>query len=137
MTLDDVIEKVATLKPHQFDDATVTSWVSDVEMSMWDDIVSHYDDTNPEVEYDDDGELITDLPRPEAYDATADGDTELMVPAPYDDVYIKYCAAQVDYWAGDYARYNNSMIMYNQALDKYASWFNRTYLSKQPTNYGI
>jgi hypothetical protein len=131
MTLDEVIEGLATLKPHQYDDATVTKWVSDLEMALWDDVVSKHEDTNPNVEYDDDGELITDMSRPEAYDATSDGDTALMVPAPYDAVYIKHCAAQVDYWAGDYARYNNSMIMYNTALDKFTKWFHSTYEPKQ------
>lgn len=56
---------------------------------------------------------------------------EMLVPAPYDDIYIKWLEAQIDYANGEYAKYNNSISMYNAAYDAYAKWYNRTHMPIQ------
>lgn len=58
-----------------------------------------------------------------------------MVPNPYDDLYIKYLMAQVDYHNAELARYNNSMVMYNIALSDFANWYNRSHRPKQTHYY--
>ena len=68
------------------------------------------------------------------YDPEQDMDTVLMVPEPYSDVYVKYLAAQIDYHNAEFARYNNSMVMYNMALTAFADWYNRTHMPLQ-NNY--
>ena len=40
-------------------------------------------------------------------------------------------AAQVDYHNAEFARYNNSMVMYNMLLAEYANWINRTHMPAQ------
>ena len=45
---------------------------------------------------------------------------ELLVPAPYDDIYIKWLEAQIDYANGEYGKYNNSITMYNSAFLTFA-----------------
>lgn len=63
--------------------------------------------------------------------------TELLVPHPYDDVYIKWLEAQIDYANGEYGKYNNSITMYNAAYSAYEKYYNRTHkpISKDFTHF--
>ena len=51
--------------------------------------------------------------------------TELLVPAPFDEMYIHWLEAQIDYANGEYGRYNNSILMYQTDYDAYANYYNR------------
>lgn len=52
---------------------------------------------------------------------------ELLVPAPYDDMYIKWLESQIDYANGEYSKYNNSVTAYNAAFEAYQKYYNRTH----------
>lgn len=52
-------------------------------------------------------------------------DTELLVPAPFDEIYLRWLEAQIDYANGEYDKYNNSILMYKAAYDGYANYYNR------------
>ena len=60
---------------------------------------------------------------------------ELLVPAPYDDIYIKWLEAQIDYANGEYGKYNNSITMYNNAYQTYAKAYHREHLPKNTARY--
>ena len=62
---------------------------------------------------------------------------DLLVPAPYDDIYIKWLEAQIDYANGEYKRYNVSSAMFNNVYDAFVKWYNRTHMpiSKDYTNF--
>lgn len=64
------------------------------------------------------------------YDANTNTATELLVPAPYDDIYVRWLEAQVDYANGEYGKYNNSITMYNSAYAEYANYYNRKHMPK-------
>ena len=49
----------------------------------------------------------------------------LLVPHPYDDVYVKWLEAQIDYANGEYGKYNNSITMYNAAYSAFEKHYNR------------
>lgn len=57
-----------------------------------------------------------------------DMETELLIGAPYDEMYIRYLEAQIDYYNGEIKRYNNSMMMYQAAYDAYERFYNRTHM---------
>lgn len=64
------------------------------------------------------------------YDDGADLQTELLVPAPYDEMYLRWMEAQIDYHNGEYGKYNNSMDMFNTAYKGYQDYYNRTHMPK-------
>ena len=66
-----------------------------------------------------------------AYDEAKDMDTYLLVDMPYDDIYIRWLEAQIDYYNGEIIRYNNSIAMYQEVYDTYQRWYNRTHTPKQ------
>ena len=57
-------------------------------------------------------------------------DTVLLVPMPFDEVYIRWLEAQIDYYNGEIERYNNSIAMFQSAYDAYARHYNRMHLAK-------
>ena len=60
------------------------------------------------------------------YDANSDRSTVLLVPAPFDRLYVYYVIAMCDYAAHETAHYADSMALFNAALDEYAKWYQRT-----------
>lgn len=56
---------------------------------------------------------------------------ELLVPHPYDDIYIKWLEAQIDYANGEYGKYNNSITLYNAAFSAYEKYYNRNHMPVQ------
>lgn len=53
------------------------------------------------------------------YTADTPTDTILLVSAPYDEVYLRWMEAQIDYHNGEYDKYNNAIIMFNTAFEAY------------------
>lgn len=64
------------------------------------------------------------------YDDSTDTSTELLVPAPFDEVYLRWLEAQIDYTNGEYDKYNNAILMYQASYDGYANYYNRTHMPK-------
>ena len=65
------------------------------------------------------------------YDADTPLDTVLLVPSPFDEVYLRWMEAQIDYHNGEYDKYNNAIIMYNTAFESYQNYYNRTHMPVQ------
>lgn len=62
------------------------------------------------------------------YDDSTDLQTELLIPAPYDEVYLRWMEAQIDYHNGEYGKYNNSIDMFNTAYEAFQNYYNRTHM---------
>lgn len=66
----------------------------------------------------------------EAYTENTDLETEMLVPAPFDEMYLRWLEAQIDYANGEYGKYNNSILMYQAAYDGYANYYNKNHMPK-------
>ena len=64
------------------------------------------------------------------YDDSTDLQMELLVPAPHDEMYLRWMEAQIDYSNGEYDKYNNSIEMYNTSWTGYQNYYNRTHMPK-------
>ena len=62
------------------------------------------------------------------YDDSTDLQTELLVPAPHDEIYLRWMEAQIDYHNGEYDKYNNAIIMFNTAYEAYQAFYTRNHL---------
>ena len=58
------------------------------------------------------------------YNDSTDLNTVLLVPAPYDEMYLRWMEAQIDYHNGEYDKYNNAIILFNTAFEAYKSYYN-------------
>ena len=61
------------------------------------------------------------------YDDSTNLQTELLIPSPFDSVYLRWLEAQIHYHNGEYDRYNNAIVMYNTAFEAFAAYYNRTH----------
>jgi hypothetical protein len=62
------------------------------------------------------------------YDENSNLSTMLLVSAPYDDIYIRWLEAQIDYANNEYGKYNNSITLYNSAYANFERYYNRTHM---------
>jgi hypothetical protein len=61
------------------------------------------------------------------YDEGDDVATDLLVPPPYDELYLRYLEAQIDYETGEIARYNNAAAAFSAAYDAFLAYYHRTH----------
>ncbi len=59
------------------------------------------------------------------------GETPLLAPAPFDQVYLHYLAAQIHCCNGELERYNNAIALYQAAYDAFRNDYNRRNISKR------
>ena len=62
------------------------------------------------------------------YDANTDLQTELLMPAPYDEAYLRWIEAQICYTNGEYEKYNNAIDMFTTPYTGYQNYYNRTHM---------
>lgn len=84
-----------------------------------------------EIKYKDAKEHIENTRRDimfSGYDDSTDLNTELLVPEPFDEMYLRWLESQIDYYNGEYGKYNNAIVMYNAAYEAYRNEYNRTHM---------
>ena len=116
MTIMDALYRIDELKPNSYSQPEKIKWLSSLDGVIKSEII----DTHKG------GEDIVFS----GYTENADLTTVLLVPAPYDDIYLKWLEAQIDYTNGEYGKYNNSLVAYNDAYDLYQRHYNRTHMPK-------
>ena len=109
-TINQVMERVDKIKPNVYDENTKAEWLHRLDGRISREILKH----DP----------------PQKYTYPEDGDKELLVPYPYDDIYNYFMQAMIDYSNGEYANYNNALTMYNEAFSSYAKLYQRENMPK-------
>ena len=105
MRINEVIKRVDELKPNAFTPDQKTMWINEVEGKVQTEI------------------LLFASPQIITYDWDADEHTELLVAPPHDNIYPSYLTAMIDFANGEYARYNNSYVMFNSQYREFMRWF--------------
>lgn len=116
MTILEVIHEIDAVKPNTFTQTEKIKWLSEIEGVIKSEII----DTR------EGGERVVF----EGYGEETPLDTKLIVDAPYDSVYVHWLGARIDYALGEYGKYNNSRIAYNDALELFRNYYNRTHMPK-------
>ena len=116
MTIMDALYRIDELKPNSYSQPEKIKWLSSLDGVIKSEIIDTHEG----------GEDIVFS----GYGEDADLSTVLLVPAPYDDIYLKWLEAMIDYTNGEYGKYNNSLVAYNDAYDLYQRHYNRTHMPK-------
>ena len=117
MKVGDVISRVDEIKPNAFSDEVKLEWLSAL-----------------------DGKVITEVflmpysefSRPPY--GVEDLGTVMLVDPPYDDIYSPWLQAQIDFANGEYDKYANTMMMFNECWGSFVRWFADTYGPAQGYN---
>ena len=116
MTISEAIAKIDSLKPNGYSQADKLGWLSLADGMIKNNIIDTHEG----------GEDVTF----NGYDGKTPIGTELIAKAPYDEMYVSWLASKIDYYNGDYARYNNNIVRFNDTLSAYTSHYNRTHMPK-------
>lgn len=109
MTIKEIIETADAMKPNAFTNDQKVGWLNKVEASIQTEI------------------WLLPAADTVTYTWTADQGKTPRAPAPWDDMYLHFIIAMIDYSAGEYDKYSNTMQMYNSVYGAYLRWFVSTY----------
>ena len=110
MTIREVIAQVDDVKPNAFETATKISWLNKLEGTLASEVFLMAPAEVQQLQY-----------------TTSDMDAELLVGAPYDDIYGLWLEAQIDRTNGEYNKYQNTMQFYNARRADFVTWFCQTW----------
>ena len=116
MTIIECINRADALKFNNYTQDEKIAWLSTLDGKIKTEVIDTHE--GEKVEFS-------------GYNSETPHDTMLLAPAPYDELYLRYIEAQVDYANGEMGKYNNAMAMFSAAYSEYARWYNRTHKPKQ------
>lgn len=116
MTIIEAINRIDSLKPNNYTQDDKIAWLSTLDGIIKTEIIDTHEGSES-VNF-------------KGYDVDTALDTVMLVPAPYDDIYLRWLEAQIDYTNGETQRYENSMIAYNTAYATFQRYYNRTHMPK-------
>jgi hypothetical protein len=116
MTIIEAITRIKVLKPDTFLQQDIIRWLSVLDGIIKKEIIDTHEG----------GEDVIF----NGYNEQSDLTQEMLVPAPYDDIYLRWLEAQMDYTNGEYNKYNNSMVVYNESYTNFARFYNSTHMPK-------
>ena len=114
MTIRDAITRLDALIFNTYSDEDKVQWLSRLDTEVKQQIIDTHEGAH-NVSFS-------------GYTVNTPGDTVLLVPSPYDEVYLRWMESQIHYYNGEYDKFNASIVMYNTAFDAYASYYNRYHM---------
>lgn len=111
MKVGEAIAQLDSLKHNAFGVEEKVAWLSRVDAM----IKKHIIDTHQGAE-----KVAFD-----GYQPDRDMGTELLAPEPFDELYLHYMEAQVDYHNMEYDGYNQAIGMFKAAYNGFERWYNR------------
>lgn len=145
MTINEVLERVSRLKPNAVEDRDVAFWLLRLDEQLFKELhmpklvpISTYPDLVPDqkTEQDSDNEESTDSKIPSAEllvefrrpkEWPRDKDIPLVAKAPYDYLYVLYATAMIEFFNREYNNYNNTILLYQQAVTEFRRAYRRTH----------
>jgi hypothetical protein len=113
MTPNKAIEQVDAKRPNVYSEEDKFTWISEVDGMV--------------------RRLVFQEVAAEPYKYPEDGDRELLIPAPFDNVYALYVEAMMDYYNREFQNYNNSAQMFSIRFEEYKKAYIR---ENMPKSYG-
>lgn len=116
MKIRECIDRVDNYKPNKFSEEDKVLWLSNFDNSIYIDIICthRYNRCEEPIEF-----------KPYTVDNM---EKEMIVPAPYDEVYERYLSMMIDDKNEDIANYNNSRVMYEAAYHAFAAHYNKYHM---------
>lgn len=111
MTIIEAINRIDAVNPNNYTQQEKVAWLSTLDGVIKKEIIDTHEGA--------------DAVTFNGYNEDTPVDTVLLVPAPYDEVYLFWLQSKIDYWNGEMSKYNNSIAMYNTAYATFEKAYNR------------
>ena len=109
MKLNDAISRLDRRKPNAVTRMEKIRWLSELDGLVYEIVLKTHEDPGSFTPYPD----------------SVPSDTELLIPAPHDEIYLYWMEAMVYYLHGEYTRYNNAMEQFRVAFHRFADGYHR------------
>lgn len=107
MTVYEAIAKVKDRKPNAYSDESLNDWLNECEAMVQREILLTVPD-----------EIVQ-------YEWAKDRDKELILPRPYDALYVTYIIMMIQYTQEEYIAYNNTNNMFEEQYKSAQAYYNR------------
>ena len=114
MTIIEAINRIDSLKPNTYTKEEKIRWLSTIEGMIKRNVIDHHEGAE---------NVVFD-----GYNEDTPVDTVLIVQEPYDELYVLWLEAMIDYTNGEFTKYNNVIIRYNDMYQMFFNDFNRTHM---------
>lgn len=121
MTIHEAIARVDAIKPNRFKESQKIAWLGNLEGQIINELVLTHEHPT----------MIVTL----EFNENMDTNQNLIVPHPYDEVYLLYLQSQIDLNNMEIAKYNNSKTLYNNAYQTLVDYWNRTHMPKSAVTH--
>ena len=110
MRLAELIAKVESLRPSEYDKDELTQWVNELEFQAVDQVINRAVGRHMEFK---------------PYNYELDAEKELLIPDQFSGAYTTYLFSKIDYMNAETERYQLDATMHEAEWNAYASWFRR------------
>lgn len=111
MKIKEALDRTFALRPDSFPQEEKIAWLNELDHQTYIEVfATHENNTASEAVF--------------PYTAEA-MDQELLIPSPYDKVYISYLKARIEEAYGENDSYNNAVTMYQQQLSDFRRYWHR------------
>lgn len=112
MTINEAISAADGLRNNQIDESVKRALLSELDGRIFFEVINPY-----AKEFN-------------GYNENTDSGTELIVPYPYDGLYVTYLEMEIARINGEMPRYNNAAVIFNEKYSAFKRWYNRTHPKK-------
>ena len=119
MKIAEAISVVDELIPNSYNPEDKVGWLSTLDARVHSQIIAAHDHCDHIFFY--------------GYKDMDDQETELLAPAPWDEMYLRWLEAMIHYHNSDDDRYNNAIILFNNAYEGFRNHYTRTHM---PISHG-
>ena len=124
MNLKTAIARFDTLYPNSVPYEEKVAWVAELDGLVLAELVCAQGGTAPEG---------TELP----YTLATPGSTVLLLPFPYDTLYVEYLSMKTELLCGDITRYNNASTLVARTYEAFCHYYTRTHLPPLRTSIRV
>ena len=117
MTIQQAIAEANSLSNNLIDEKQKIKWLSDLDGRIYYEIIA------PNARQGAFKEYTQNTPT----------DTELIVPHPWDSLYVSYLEMEIARVSADNVRYANARILFNDRYGAFSRWYVRTHVTNSPS----
>lgn len=128
MRLQQAIDRVNEMRPNMQTDALKIAWLSELDGLIWRELIEkHWMKSEEYAKYKKDEQGRALMPE---YDIDTDPGTKLLVPAPYDNIYLYWLMSKIDEQTMEQEKYNNDRAMWNASWESFSDYWTRNHMPR-------
>jgi hypothetical protein len=113
MTIIEAINRIDVLVPNTFEEREKIFWLSMLDALVKTDVIDRCEG----------GENVAFV----EYNDATDPCVTLLVASPFDEMYLFWLEAKICYYIKEMEQYNNAIVMFNSAFDRFRKHYTRTH----------